>query len=78
MQKTQYFGRLDMNATSSHPQATRQAVISRIGVPASSTAENPVRNLVIDSLDEFSGTYFSCGSTSADYIINTRPSTTNN
>jgi hypothetical protein len=68
-----------MNSMLSIPQAARQTVISRTGVPASPTAENPVRNLVIDFLDEFSaGTYASCGSTSADYIIGTRPSTANN
>lgn len=67
-----------MNATSSLSQATRQTVISQTGVLASLTTENSASNLVIDSLDEFSGTYFSCGSTNADYIIATRPSTANN
>jgi hypothetical protein len=78
IRKQPVFWKVNMNATSSLSQATRQTVISRTGVPVNPTAENPAMNLVIDSLDEFSGTYFSCGSTNADYIIGTRPSTANN
>lgn len=57
-------------------------ITSRHGITRNSSCDQPAEtvgqrsafsgvNIVIDTLDEFSGFYyFSCGSTSADYISN--------